>query len=350
MICGYADGMAQRPDVAVAGGGVIGLAVAWRAAEAGMTVELHERGSEPGRGASQAAAGMLAPVAEADAQEPELLALGQASAAAWPAFAAELEAASERSVGYRRSGTLLVARDPDEAAWTEREAELRRHLGLAVEPLLGSAARTREPGLTPRLRAAVSLPDDHSVEPRAVVAALVEACRRAGVVIHTGSQVTELEGLDAGRVVDARGAWSGDPVRPVKGQALMLRDPGGPGLIERVLRWAVPIPGYLVPRGDGRYYLGATAEEQGFNEAVTVLALHDLLRDAAELVPGLLELELQEIVVGFRPATPDNRPLIGPDPGDDRIVRATGHFRGGVLMTPVTAELVVAELARGVAA
>jgi len=342
--------MAQRPDVAVVGGGVIGLAIAWRAAGAGMKVELHERGSELGRGSSQAAGGMLAPVAEADAQEPEVLALGQAAAAAWPAFAAELEAATDLLVGYRRSGTLLVARDPDEAAWAEREAELRRHLGLAVEPLLGSQARAREPGLTPRLRGAVSLPDDHSVEPRAVVAALAEACRRAGVVIHTGSEVSDLAGLDAGCVVNARGAWSGEPVRPVKGQALMLRDPGGPGLIERVLRWAVPIPGYLVPRGDGRYYLGATAEEQGFNEAVTVLALHDLLRDAAELVPGLLELELQETVVGFRPATPDNRPLIGPDPGDDRIFQATGHFRGGVLMAPVTAEMVVAELARGVAA
>ena len=332
--------MPGRPDIAVVGGGVIGLSVAWRAAQAGMAVRLHERETSLGAGASGAAAGMLAPVAEADAQEPELLQLGLDGAERWPAFAEELREASGVDVGYRESGTLLVARDADELAWAERERDLRERLGLKAERLVGSQARGLEPGLTPRLRGAIELASDHSVQPRGVLAALELACREAGVEIVTGSDVEDLAALDAGRVVNARGAWSGVAVRPVKGQALLLRDPNGPGLIDRVLRWAVPINGYLVPRGDGRYYLGASAEEQGFNPAPTVLAVHDLLRDAAEIVPGVLELEIDEVVVSFRPGTPDNRPLIGSDPQNERIINATGHYRGGVLMAPVTAERV----------
>lgn len=336
--------MSGRPDVAVVGAGVIGLSVAWRAAQAGMSVALYEREAEAGRGASQAAGGMLAPVAEADAQEPELLALGQAGAAAWPAFARELEAASGAEVGYRECGTLLVARDPDELSWAERERGLRERLGLGVELLLGSQARTEEPGLTPRLRGAVALRDDHAVDPRAVVQALTGACRAAGVELRFGCRVDDLAALDARFVVNARGPWSGEPVRPVKGQALMLRDPNGPGLVDRVLRWAVPTPGYLVPRGDGRYFLGATAEEKGFDAASTVVAVHDLLRDAAEIVPGVLELEIEELVVGFRPGTPGNVPIVATDEHDPRVVWATGHYRGGILMAPVAAERAVALL------
>lgn len=338
--------MSGRPDVAVVGAGVIGLSVAWRAAQAGMSVVVHEREAEAGLGATQAAGGMLAPVAEADAQEPELLALGQAGAAAWPGFARELDQQSGVDVGYRECGTLLVARDADELAWAERERGLRERLGLQVESLLGSVARGAEPSLTPRLRGAVSLPNDHAVEPRRVVQALVAACRAAGAELRFGSAIGDPASLDAGRVVNARGPWSGEPVRPVKGQALMLRDPAGPGLIDRVLRWAVPAFGYLIPRGDGRYFLGASAEEKGFDGATTVAAIHDLLRDAAEIIPGVLELEIDELVVGFRPGTPDNRPIVAPDASDPRLIWATGHYRGGILMAPVAAERVVEILTR----
>jgi glycine oxidase len=137
----------------------------------------------------------------------------------------------------------------------------------------------------------------------------------------------------------------GVPVRPVKGQGLRLRDPSGPGLCDRVLRWGPPTPGYLVPRGDGRYYLGATMEERGFDTAVTALALHELLREAADVLPGVLELEVEEVFAGLRPGTPDNAPILGADPADPRIVWATGHFRNGILLTPATADLVSAELA-----
>jgi glycine oxidase len=334
-------------DVAVIGGGVIGLAVAWRARQRGLEVVLLEREPVLGGGASWAAAGMLAPVAEADAQERALLALNLESARRWPAFAGELCDVTGIDVGYRESGTLLVARDRDEAEHVERERALRERLGLRVERLLASAARRAEPGLAPGLRLACRLPDDHSVEPALVVAALAEACVRAGVHVRTGVEVADVGTVDADRVVIAAGAWSGAlgsgaPVRPVKGQALRLRDPGGSGLCDHILRFE---GGYLVPRGDGRYYLGATMEEQGFDTAVTALGLHELLREASEVLPGILELEVEESFAGLRPGTPDNAPIIGADPIDPRVVWATGHFRHGVLLCPVTADLVAAELA-----
>ena len=331
-------------DVAVVGGGVIGLAVAWRARQRGLDVAVLDRG-ELGRGASHAAAGMLAPVAEADPQERGLLELNLRSARRWPAFAEELLDVTGVDVGYRRCGTLLLARDRDEAEAVERERALRERLGLRVERLLPSAARRREPALAPTLRLAIALPDDHAVEPRRLVAALVEACTRAGVRLHPHTPVDDVTALPADRVVVAAGAWSaqlGDvPVRPVKGQALLLRDPAGPGLTEHVLRFE---GGYVVPRGDGRYYLGASVEERGFDTANTAGAVHELLRDASELVPGVLELEIDEVLAGLRPGTPDNAPILRPDPRDARVMWATGHFRNGILLCPETADVVVAGL------
>ncbi len=337
----------EHQDVAVVGGGIVGLAVAWRAARAGLRVAVHERGARFGAETSHVAAGMLAPVTEADAGEPGLLALGRDSAARWPAFAAELEAAADMAVGYRPCGTLVVARDRDEAEALHRERALRESLGLAVTPLLPSAARRLEPALAPTLRAALDVPGDHAVDPRLVCAALVRACASAGVALHLGSPVEDAGALRAGRVVIAAGPWSGafgdEPrVRPVKGQSLRLRDPAGPGLLQRVVRYD---GGYLVPRGDGRYVLGATVEERGFDTAITAGATYELLRDASELVPGVLDLEVEEAIAGLRPGTPDNAPVIGPSRTDPRVVWATGHFRNGVLLTPITAELVLDALA-----
>jgi len=215
--------------------------------------------------------------------------------------------------------------------------------------MLPSAARRAEPALAPTLRAALDVPGDHSVDPRATVAALVEACRREGVAIRPNARVAAVcedgvtldggERLAAGRVVLAAGAWTGRlvegvPVRPVKGQIVRLRDPSGPGLVGRVLRFE---GGYLVPRGDGRYVLGATMEERGFDTTVTVGGLYELLRDATELVPGLSELVVEESAAGLRPGTPDNLPIIGERDG---VVLATGHHRNGVLLAPLTGDLV----------
>jgi glycine oxidase len=352
-------------DVAVIGGGVIGLAIAWRAAQSGLRVVVLERGVAGG-GASWVAAGMLAPVAEATAGEGPLLELGLRGALTYNDFAAELAAASGApNVGYTRCGTLLVARDSDEAQALERELELRRRFGLAVQRLRPSQARRLEPGLAPSLRLALQAPDDHAVDPRALTRALIEAVSRAGGEVRESAEVAALclgrervggvrmtDGsvVVADQVVVAAGAWSNGlagipppariPVRPVKGQILRLHDPAGPGLLSRVIRMG---SSYITPRGDGRYVIGASTEERGFDTTVTAGAAFELLRDASELVPGISELVIDEFSAGLRPGTPDNLPVIG---GGDipGLLWATGHRRGGILLAPITAELIVREL------
>ncbi len=317
---------------------------------------------ELGRGTSHVSAGMLAPISEADAGEQALLRLGLRSARAWPTFAEELEAASGVGVDYRAHGTLLVARDRDEAEALARELALRERFGLRAERLLPSRARRLESALAPTVRLALHVPDDHAVDPRLTVVALARAAERAGAVLRPGAEVAGVkpgegvvtsggERIAAERIVLAAGPWSGAlpaipgearvPVRPVKGQTVRLRDPAGPGLLDRVVRWD---GGYLVPRSDGRYVLGATQEERGFDTAVTAGGVHDLLRDASEVVPGVLELEVEELVAGLRPGTPDNAPIVGASAAAPELVWATGHYRNGALLTPVTADLVTAVL------
>ena len=360
------DRNGAQTDVVVIGGGVIGLAVAWRAAQAGLGVTVLERG-RPGGETSHVAAGMLAPISEARAAERPLLDLGLRAAAGYAAFASELAAASGRDPGFLACGTLALARDADEAEALEREFELRRGLGLEVERLRPSAARALEPALAPTLRLALAVPADHAIDPRRLTAALATAVERAGGSVRTGAEVAAVtvdgervtgavlvggERVAAGDVVIAAGPWSGAlaglpaearvPIRPVKGQILRLRDPAGPGLVAHSLR--IGSGAYVVPRGDGRYVLGATMEERGFDRTVTAGALFDLLREAIELAPGCAELVVEECAAGLRPATPDGVPAIGPGalPG---LHWATGHHRNGVLLAPVTAELVVAGLA-----
>ena len=353
-------------DVAVVGGGVCGLVVAWRARARGLSVCVLDRGAL-GAGATHVAAGMLAPVTEADAAERALLELGLASARRWPAFAAELLDVTGIDVGLREPGTLVLARDRDEAEALEREQSLRERLGLQARRLLPSQARALEPALAPSVRAALEIPGDTSADPRALTDALIAACEGSGVVLRPGAEVMRVivdgdavrgvelaagETLSASAVVVAAGAWSGAlpglppratiPVRPVKGQILRLRDPSGPGLVERVLRYE---GGYIVPRDDGGYVLGATQEERGFDTSLTALGAYELLRDAQELVPGLLELEITEIEAGLRPGTPDNAPVLGRSAAVEGLLWATGHHRGGILLAPLTGDLLAGELA-----
>ena len=347
-------------DVAVIGGGVVGLAVGWRAAGRGLRVVVLERG-EPGHGSSWVAAGMLAPVAEARLVEQSLLELGLAAATAYPEFVDELRAATGADPGYLPCSTLFVARDRDEAEALERELELRRVLGLEVTRLRAGEARALEPGLAPSLRLALEVRGDHAIDPRKLTAALAQALVKVGGELRRGveAEAVELgpapgvrvaggELVRAEHVVIAAGAWAGQlggipdgdrvPVHPVKGQVLRLHDPTGPGLINRVLR--IPGAGYLVPRGDGRYVLGATMEERGFDTTVTAGAAFELLRDVTELVPGVSELVLDELLAGLRPTTPDNGPAIGPG-AVAGLHWAVGHHRNGILLAPITAELVV---------
>jgi len=348
----------------VVGGGVIGLAVAWRAAQCGLRVVVLER-REPGGGASWVAAGMLAPVTEARLTELPLLELGVASAAAYPALVDELLALTDVDPGYQRYGTLAVARDGDEAEALEREHELRCRLGLSVTRLRPSEARALEPALAPAVRLALEVPDDHAIDPRRLTQALLLAARSAGVEVRVGVAVAEVlcgrgrvsgvrlaDGgrLEADNVVIAAGAWTDElegipeemriAIHPVKGQLMRLHDPAGPGLTRRVLRLA---GAYLVPREDGRYVLGATMEERGFDTTVTAGAIFELLRDAVELVPGVSELVVDELIAGLRPATADGLPAIGPG-ALAGLHWAVGHFRNGILLAPVTAQIVLAGL------
>jgi glycine oxidase len=349
----------------VVGGGVIGLGIAWRAALAGLTVTVVDRA--PGRGASWAAAGMLAPVTEVHYGEEALLALNLAAGARWPGFAAELEEASGRPVGYRPAGTLSVARDADDNAALEDLYQFQLRCGLDVERLRSRECRQLEPGLAPSIRGGVLAAGDHQVDNRALVEGLLAAGQRAGVRLVEGRAVelatdgdrvtgVVLAGgrrLAAGTVVLAAGCWSGGlgglaaealpPVRPVKGQLLHLRGPADQPLCSRNVRG---LEAYVVPRSDGRVVVGATMEEQGFDTRVTAGAVHDLLRAALELLPDVAELELVETVAGLRPGSPDNAPMLGPAAAEGLVV-ATGHYRNGILLTPVTADTVAELLATG---
>jgi glycine oxidase len=352
-------------DVVVVGGGVIGLGTAWRAAQAGMAVTVVD--PAPGRGASWAAAGMLAPVTEVHYGEQALLRLNLAAADRWPAFAAELEEASGRRIGYRRCGTLTVARDADDNAAIEDLYRFQLRCGLEVERLRSRDCRRLEPGLAPSVRGGVLAPGDHQVDNRAMAGALLAACERAGVRLLagraaalrldgervTGVTVADGASLAAATVVLAAGCWSRElgglaarllpPVRPVKGQLLQLRGPAADPLCRRNVRG---LEVYMVPRADGRVVVGATVEEQGFDTRVTAGAVHDLLRAAFELLPDVAELELVETVAGLRPGSPDNAPLLGPAAVDGLVV-ATGHYRNGILLAPVTADAVAELLVSG---
>jgi glycine oxidase len=317
-----------------------------------------ERG-RPGAGASSVAAGMLAPVTEADFGEDELLALNLESAAIWPGFAAELEEQTGMPTGYVRCGALAVAVDRDDAAEYRRVYELQQSLGLDAAWLAPSAARQAEPGLAPGIAGAIDAPAEAQADPVAVVAALARALEGAGGRIvpaavtalrRAGDRVTGVDSsagsFAAGSVVLAAGAWSGqlDPaaaVRPVKGQLLHLRvRPGAAAPAARIVRTPRC---YIVPRPDGRVVVGATSEERGFDTSTDAGAVHRLLEAAWEALPDIWELEFERVLAGLRPGTSDNRPLIGPA-GPAGLLYATGHYRNGILLAPVTGARVTAAL------
>jgi glycine oxidase len=334
--------VAQRTehDVVVVGAGVIGLACAWRCAQRGLrTLVLERDPAGPGSGASGVAAGMLAPVTEAEFGEERLLALNLAGAELWPAFAAELAERSGLDTGYRASGALVVAADRDDAEELRRLLAFQQSLGLDVRWLGGRECRRVEPRLSPRVPGGILSGGDHQVEPRAVVRALVQAIKAAGVELRLGVEVSDPSELDAGHVVVATGCWAGPPVRPVKGQILRLR---GEPLAQRLVRSPRC---YVVSRPDGETVVGATVEERGFDTTVTADGIFGLLEAAREVLPDVGELEFVEAAARLRPGTPDNAPLIGEHDG---LVWATGHHRNGVLLAPITAAA-VADIVSGCA-
>ena len=353
----------DRPaDVVVVGGGLIGTAIAWRLQTAGLQVTVVT--GERAAAASGVAAGMLAPVTEISFTEELLLGLNLASMELYGDFADELEEASGLPAGLRRTPTLSVAANADDAARLAVLSSYLDRLGLASARLTSRECRTQEPLLSPSIRSGLLVEADWSCDNRLLWAALVEGARRSGVLeapgfVHavrssvgrvTGVTLADGTELDAGRVVLANGAWASQiggvppvPVRPVKGQILRL-DPGRlpqPGSTIRAISKGTEV--YLVPRGTGReVVVGATVEEQGFDATVTAGGVYELLRDARSVVPMTAEYRLAETSVGWRPATPDNAPILG---GCELagLLLATGHYRNGVLLTPVTA-LAITEL------
>ena len=303
------------------------------------------------------APGMLTPVTEVHYGEEGLLRLNIRSAESYPAFVAELEEASGISCGYEQHGTLFVARDADDMTELKDVFAFQTELGLGVERLSSNECRTLEPGLSPRIRGGVFAPTDHRVDPVALTSALLVACERVGVklidervtAIEPRTAITADAAHGADIIVLAAGARSPEiglpdgievPVRPVKGQVVALSGPTPPARAN-----VRGLDAYVVARGDGRVVIGATMEERGFDDSVTGTAVMELLRAAFELLPDVAEFRFEGAQVGFRPGTPDNAPLIGLSSVESVLI-ATGHFRNGVLLTPVTADA-IASIATG---
>jgi glycine oxidase len=369
----------MEADLIVVGGGVIGTAIAWRAALAGRAVTLIDPGTDDK--ASLVAAGMLGPVSESVFGERDLLGLNLHAVDRFPSFNAELEAASGHRTGLRTEGTLAVAYDNDDLAALDRLTEFRHSIGLAAQRLGARECRRLEPFLAPATRGGVLAPGDLSIDNRRYLAALRAAAAATGVRTMIGT-VTEVGGTDDARfrvrAVDAHtpgtagqdsagldltardvviaagwatGAIEGLPdeirkaIRPVKGQLLRLRHPGNlPPIIGHTIRAMVQGRDiYLVPREDGELVVGATQEERGDRD-VTAGAVHDLLRDAMTALPAIGELILAEASAGLRPGTSDNGPILGQTMG---LIIAAGHFRNGILLSAATADAVAALLTGG---
>jgi glycine oxidase len=350
------------PDIAIIGAGAIGLSIAWRLAQRGAVVHVYDAGLA-GHGATWASAGILvaaaghAPTGSRgdDIHDAPLLALCRRGLAEWPAFVAELEMASGADVGYRTDGTLLVALD---------DAEAERMRAEATTPWLSAAElAAMEPALAGRVTGGEWHADEHQIDNRRLAGALVEAVRRAGGHLHERtSAALELGGArpvirtTAGsrafdRVVLAAGAWSAGvgglpdalrpPTRPVKGQMLAIGDPSsGPWLRHTVFTRDV----YLVPRGDGRLLVGATVEDAGYDVTVTAGGVHALLAGARTLLPAIDTAPLLETWAGLRPGSPDDAPMLGTL--TDGVIAACGHYRNGILLTPLTGT-VIADVALG---
>jgi glycine oxidase len=356
-------------ELVVCGGGIVGLSIAWRAAQAGLDVTLVD--PSPTTGASHAAAGLLSPVFDPRPGEERLLDLNRASYDRWAGFAAELTAATGIDLRHQTDGTLAVALGDDDLVLLDGLRRFHEGLGLPVEPLDPAGCHALEPALSPGVRGGVRVATEASVDPRAVCSALLAATEQLGVrLVRDRAVQVRIDGgrvdgvvlgdgsvLSSDRVVVALGAWTAasgllppeltPPVRPVKGQILRFRfDPARPPLVRNVHAWVRGLEVYLVPRASGELVVGATVEEQGFDTSVTGGGVGGLLEAATAVVPGVAELELVESLAGLRPGSADNAPVLGPTPVEG-LTLATGHFRQGVLLAPITAEVVTALVVDG---
>lgn len=344
------------PDVAIVGGGVIGCAIAYQLVSAGATVTVCERGQVGGQ-ASGAAAGMLAPLAECRAPSP-FLDLASASLQRFPALAERLRAETGLDIELVRSGLLRVAVSDDEAEELRRALAWKQAAGYSVEWLDAAGARECEPSLGPNVVGAVWSPAEQHVASPRLVAALAQAAGRAGAQFRLGTPVGEFlrqgdriagvvtadGSLPAGHVVVATGAWTGLlgqrldlnlPVAPIRGQILALET-----LPQPLHHIVYAKAAYFVPKPDGSVVVGATEDAAGFDARVTVQGLSRLLNAVAPLLPGLAGAAFGRAWAGLRPHAPDHWPLLGPAPGLRNLTVASGHYRNGILLSPITGELI----------
>jgi glycine oxidase len=341
-------------DVAIAGAGLIGSSIALELAQAGLKVAVFDR-AEPGREASWASAGILSPAPESPAMI-SMVPLAKASMSLYPALVANVEEISGEKVGFRPKGTIDVFFTKDAIPDLSTLIALHHGMGLKAEPLRPEDARELEPSLSPELEAAALRPEEASIDNRALTHAMLSAAKNSGVEVFAGTGVTgivqeagrctglklENETVSAKWTVIAAGCFSAQiegvkefaPVRPAKGQMVSLRADGLK--IERVI-WGEKI--YIVPRNDGRILAGATVEYVGFDKQVTAGGIEKLLSAAIEVIPEFANARVEETWAGLRPDSPDHLPILGPTDIDGLVI-ATGHFRSGVLLTPITARLV----------
>lgn len=351
----------KNKEIIIIGGGVIGLGIGWQLTKSGVSVTIYDSG-EAGRAASWAAAGMLAPLAEAHTEEPELLKLGCESLVLYPQWVSELESDAEMSVGFRDEGTHIVGLESDDTHQLKHLFQAQQQLGLSVNWLSGGEVREIESALSPRVSAAIQCESDYQVDNRLMVTALKSAYLRNGGVLHENNPIEKIhvedcqaqgietrEGFHRGdMVILSAGCWSSQidgipdsirpPVRPVKGQMMALQMEDGISInsVIRTVRARYPTDVYLVPRTDGRLIIGATSEEMGFDTRLTVGGMFELLRGAWEVVPGVYELPILESWAGLRPGSRDNAPILGKTPVEN-LIYATGHYRNGILLSPITA-------------
>ena len=351
-------------DTAIIGGGVIGISCALALAEAGLRVAVFDR-QEPGREASWAAAGMLSPAPHLPGDEP-LVALSRASLCLYPQFISSIEAASQKRVNYVHEGAMELFFGADALQERDRYVDRCRRLGLDVDAISATEARRRESATASTARAGAFFPDEAVVEPRALMEAAIEAARARGIEIYANAPVQSVtiqqgrcsaviagnERIAVSHVVIAAGCFSREiftpdsycgqrlvpflPTRPVRGQMIALspRDT----MLARAVRSS---RGYLVPRGNGWIVAGSTLEDAGFDKHTTTEGLQQIRRAAIELVPDLADAEIVESWCGLRPGTPDGLPILGPVDLEG-VILATGHFRNGILLAPITAQLVKA--------
>jgi glycine oxidase len=357
----------EKADAVVIGAGVIGCAIAWRLGQAGMGVVVVERG-QVGAEASQAAGGMLAPFAEAERRD-DFFNLAVAGLAIYADFARELKASSGVDIEYRDDGTLYLALNDDDEEDLERRWRWQCETGLNVKRLSAGCALKLEPLLNQALRFALKFPGDHQVDNRRLTTALQTAARNAGVRFLTHTEARELltesvagrkritgvatarGEIKADRVVIAAGSWSSlllcdeaqrFDVEPVRGQMAAVEMP--PTVVRHVI---YSRRGYLVPRLGGYLIAGSTTERAGYDKRVTAGGMASIIKNAIEIMPCVANQAVIETWAGLRPRATDDLPILGADPRIKGLIYATGHYRNGILLTPITAQAISELIVRG---